>query len=790
MSTPGVDIEELLRRHGVDALEREAEAAGLSPRARRLRCPFEGCAHKGPERERDAQLYDGGHPRIFCFACEAKGDLLDLLQASRGWSKVEAISFLGGQVVPARPPQLRVVHAAPEEDPEKLKPAEVQRLWAGMAAGDAAGEAYVEKRGLEEAVRLGLVRFAVEVHPDKRVSGLVRRGYRVAALLTDVVGNPRGIQVRLAREPRGDEPKILSVKGSSASRAFFGMPQLIEAEPVVCVAEGMADTLAVAVWVGGRAGVCVVGATGKGNLPKLAKELEAAAIPLEGKLFILFPQNDRPKNESRREFVRLGQLLVALGARIVLVNTHEEFKDVAAWRHAHPEGEWPPAEVRKAYQPEPGDDLPGAERPVLPEGLAVAIPAEVRTERFAQDFTTLCALLDDPMHREAIMGRGEITWCEMTWRVRHAGRELSEVDLSTIRLGLEAQGRSTDGKPLKFSEDEIAKALSVLARRKAVHPVRAWLQGLRWDGVERVESGLAAALGHEAHGFTGRLLVRWMVSAVARAMSPGCKVDTVLVLVGNQGDRKSTFFEILGGSWFTDTPVHVGDKDGKLVMRRAWLIEWAELESMRRAKDHEALKGFLSARVDLFRKPYGREVVEAPRHCVIVGTSNPRDYLNDSTGNRRFWTIEVPRRIDFDWVREHREQLWAEAASIYSGAQACARCRPQLPHSRCEDHRWWLTDEEDGWLAEHNKSHEAQHPWTDIIRDWLSAHPVFAEVTSAQLLVEVLDMEAGQATRAAETAIGNVMAALGWEKRRRRAPGGVRWVYVRPTAAELSRGPA
>ncbi len=780
-----MDIPELLRHHGMEALEREAEAAGLSPRNRRIRCPFKGCAHKGPERERDAQLYAGGHPRIHCFACEHQGDLLDLLEATRGFTRQDAISYLGGQPVLARPPQLHVVPG--EEEPDKLKPAEVQRLWGAMATEDAAGEAYLEKRGLSEAQRLALVRFATEVHSDKRVSSMARRGYRAAALLTDVTGNPRGIQVRLAREVRGDEPKILSVRGSATSRAFFGQPQLIEALAVVCVAEGMADTLAVATWVEGRPGVCVVGAPGKSALPRLAKELEAAAIPVEGKLFILFPQNDRPKNESRREFVRLRQLLVARGARTVLVNTHEEYKDVAAWRQAHPEAEWPPEEVRRTHRPEPGDERPAEDRVVLPPGLAVAIPAEVRTERFAQDFTTLCALLDDPMHREAIMGRGELTWCEMTWRVRHAGREVTERDLATIRLGLEAQGRSTDGKPLKFSKEDIADALTLIASRRPVHPVRDWLKGLRWDERERVETDLPQALGHAAGSFAGRLLARWMLSAVARAIEPGCKVDTVLVLVGAQGDRKSTFFEILGGQWFTDTAVHVGDKDGKLVMRRTWIIEWGELESMKRARDQESLKAFLSARVDLFRKPYGRDVVEAPRHSVIVGTTNPEEYLADPTGSRRFWTIRVPGRIDFPWVRANRELLWAETVARYLAANFCELCLPQLPHDRCESHRWYLTDDEDALRAEMNAAHEEQHPWHEIIRDWLDDHLILPHVTPEQVLVEAVGKEFKEIRNGDQQAVGRILRKLGWTRSRRSIAGTMRWAYVKPSA--LGGGP-
>ncbi len=685
---------------------------------------------------------------------------------------------------------VRLVPPTPTGEPGKLTPEEVESLWAALAPVSVAGDAYLAKRGLWDASSEKFIRFVHADVPNRSLLGSFNAGYLIATPLTDVLGEKRGLLLRLARDARGDEAATRTVKGSTMAGAFLGEPQRIEAEPVVCVTEGLTDTLAVLGWTASVDGVCVVGAPSRGLVPRLAKELETAGVSVEGKLFALFPKNDRPKNESRREFVRLSQLLQKRGARAVLVRMEDEYSDVASLRQARPDAEWPPAEVHKASEAAPEGEPPPSERSVPPPGLAVAIPAEVRTTHFAQDFTTLCALLDDPMHRESIMGQGELTWCEMTWRMRHGGRELSEVDLSAVRLGLEAQGRSTDGKPLKFSEEDIAKALGLLARRKPVHPIRDWLKGLSWDGRERIEAELPVVLGHEGFSFAGRLLVRWMISAVARAMDPGCKVDTVLVLVGNQGDRKSTFFEILGGQWFTDTLVNVGDKDGLLVMREAWIVEWAELQAMRRARDQESLKAFLSARVDFFRKPYGRNIVKAPRHCVFVGTSNPRDYLGDSTGSRRYWTIEVSRRIDFDWVRTHCEQLWAEAVTIYLAAQTCSNCRPILPHSRCAEHQWWLTDEEDALRAEQNKAHEAQHPWTDLIRDWLAQHPVYAEVTSAQLLVEVLDMDTDKISRGAETAVGGVMAALGWEKKRRRVPsGGVRWVYVRPVAGERRAAP-
>ncbi len=763
-------IDELLRNFGEEPILREAETMGLSPKGKRMRCPFAGCADKGKDRERDAQLYAGHHPRLFCFACGTKGDLIDVLQLARGWSKAEAITHLTGVPVAIRQaPQLRLVSHGSADDPDKLTPAEVSRIWEGMAREDDLGQKYLEGRGLGDAIDLGLVRFATEQHPDKGVASSARRGYRIAVLVTDVVGNARGIQLRKVSEPRAREPKILSVKGSSSSKAFFGLADHIEAEPIIAVAEGLADTLALSAWARDRAGVAVVGAAGKNSLPKLAEELEAAGIPLADKIFALFPQNDRPKNHSRREFVRLGQMLTKLGARAVMVQTDDEFKDLAEWLRAKPDAEWPPRELDKAIIPEPGDESSRENKPVLAPGSAVPLPASVKVDNFANNFTTLCAILDDPMHRETVAGTGDLTWCEMTWRVRIGGRELAEHDFSTIRLGLESHHRSTDGKPLKFSEEDIGKALAMLARRKVVHPLRDWVSSLAWDGKERVAVELPCVLGHEPGGLAATFLTRWMISAIARAMQPGCKVDTVLVLVGDQGARKSSFFDALGGAWFTDSPVQVGDDNGKQLMRQVWIIEWAELDAMRRARDQEATKAFLSARVDIFRKPYAREHAQAPRHCVIVGTTNNGEFLHDSTGSRRFWPIQVAGRIDMDWVKAHREQLWAEALHRYRAGE-----------------QWWLTDEEDQIRAAAAVEHEASHPWTEVVSDWLR-DKLFAEVTATQILVESpIAMAMERVTPRAEVDIGRVMKSLGWERKRRRAGGGLRWVYVSPEVGSFA----
>jgi hypothetical protein len=788
MSAPeGADIEELVCRLGDAAVLTEAEVAGLGydAREKRMRCPFEGCQHKGPEQSRSVQFYPGRHPRVFCFRCSARGDLLDLVQATRNLQRKDAIAYLSGQPAPAARPRLALVQPEPApEDKDKLTPEKVKRLWDAMLKNDAEAEQYLEKRGLGEAVTLGLVRFAFARHPDKDVSAPARRGYRIAMLVVDTVGNPVGIQLRLVGEPKkkGTEREIKqwTVKGSSPSRGFFGQPHFVEGEPIVCVAEGMADTLAVAAW----SKLPTVGAAGASNLSKLALQLEATGVSVENRLFFLFTQNDGPpKHESRKNFERLRQLLVKRGARAFHVSVPDpEIKDIAAWLQNHPDAEWPPEEVRARLEDIHSGEPAASTHYVQADGCALSIPARITTDRNAQDFTTLCALLDDPGTRELVMnGRGELSWCQMRHGVVHGGKLLADVDIHTVRLGLEAQGRSMDGgKALKFSIEDIEHALMLLAHKKSVHPAREWLKGLKWDGTPRLELELPGLFGQSEGSLAGTLLRRWFVAAAARAMSPGCKMDTVLVLVGPQAAGKTTFFEALGGEWYTSEPVDVGDKDGKLIMRRAWIVEWGELQSLNRARDQESIKDFLSRRVDQFRPHYGRRLFDAPRSCVIVGTTNSEGFLHDPTGNRRFWPVKCEKRIDVGWVRANREQLFAEAVAIYQAAQECPACKPLLPSERCAEHRWYLTDEEELELATEHKNYEATHPWSDIIEDWLGEQLILEPpVTAGRILIEVLKKHADQVTRADEMVVSGILKQLGWIRRRKDVNGRLRWVYER-----------
>lgn len=194
-------------------------------------------------------------------------------------------------------------------------------------------------------------------------------------------------------------------------------------------------------------------------------------------------------------------------------------------------------------------------------------------------------------------------------------------------------------------------------------------------------------------------------AAVARVMTPGVKYDTMLVLVGGQGRYKSTLLAKMGGDWFSDSLRTFGDKDAMETVQGTWINEVAEMQALAKAEIN-AVKMFLSKQSDYYRAAYGRYASDRPRQCVFFGTSNTRDCLIDTTGNRRFWPVDIDQRErtkepSEDLTRE-RDQLWAEAMHYWKQGEKLYLSRDIEEAARGvqEDHR-------------------EQHPWEGIIADFL-----------------------------------------------------------------------
>ena len=202
------------------------------------------------------------------------------------------------------------------------------------------------------------------------------------------------------------------------------------------------------------------------------------------------------------------------------------------------------------------------------------------------------------------------------------------------------------------------------------HPVREYLDSLRWDGVERLDTLIASYIGAEDNELNRAMTRKIFTAAVRRVYEPGCKFDYCLILSGGEGIGKSTFLKIMGGDWFSDSIITTEGKEGMESLRQAWVIELAELASIKRS-DVEQVKNFLSKQEDIYRAAYGKRTNHYPRQCVFFGTTNEVSFLKGDTGNRRFWVIPVDaglRKIDgdlFERLKADRDQLWAEAVVRY-----------------------------------------------------------------------------------------------------------------------------
>lgn len=227
-----------------------------------------------------------------------------------------------------------------------------------------------------------------------------------------------------------------------------------------------------------------------------------------------------------------------------------------------------------------------------------------------------------------------------------------------------------------WSPAKLDDALAAVSRERAFHPVRDYLTDLpEWDGAPRIETLLIDYLGAEDTPYVRAVTRKTLVAAVARVMRPGVKFDYMLVLVGPQGIGKSTLFAKLGGPWFNDS-MSMGDMRDKAAAEKLqgyWILEISELAGMKKI-EVEAVKSFLSRQKDIYRPAYGRRTVEHPRQCIIVGSTNSEmGFLRDSTGNRRFWPVQVqggkPGRDPWAINGYVVEQLWAEALHLWKAGE-------------------------------------------------------------------------------------------------------------------------
>lgn len=313
----------------------------------------------------------------------------------------------------------------------------------------------------------------------------------------------------------------------------------------------------------------------------------------------------------------------------------------------------------------------------------------------------------------------------------------------------------------------VAEAVEVAARANTVHPPRDWLRALTWDGRPRLATWISRFLGPPQSEYVERVGAWFFMGMIARVMRPGSKFDYCLVLEGDQGKRKSSILAAIGGPWFGDTDINLGDKDSMTALQGKWLHEFAELGSLARSEELRQ-KSFLSRQFDDYRPVYGRRFIRAPRQNVFAGSTNQWEWNKDPTGGRRFWPIEVTvDEIDLAAFAVERDQLFAEALGRYEAGE----------------HYWPNKVEQKMLFDPVQLKREAAEPLVDALHDWVYSQYEYGgkpkPFSAADAILDGLGLKADKLTRDMSTRIGIALRKLGCTRIEKRN-GMVRYWYVAP----------
>lgn len=293
----------------------------------------------------------------------------------------------------------------------------------------------------------------------------------------------------------------------------------------------------------------------------------------------------------------------------------------------------------------------------------------------------------------------------------------------------------------KIGHQLVRAAIDDYARQDVRNEVREWMDGLKWDGHERLPTFMAKGFGAEQNEYTADVGRCWFVSMAARTYEPGCKVDTMPVFEGKQGQRKSSALAIIGGKWFTEMHEDITSKDFLQNLRGKLLIEIPELHAFKRAGIHK-IKGIISNPKDRYRESYGRRAADRPRRSVWSGTTNEDNWVEDDTGARRFWPIACGK-IDHQYITERRDQLFAEAVVRFKAGEP-----------------WWNINEE---LARREQdARREEDVWAPTVNQYLSERH---EVTIGEILNLVLEIPLRERGKTEQMRVASILRLAGFERR-------------------------
>lgn len=289
---------------------------------------------------------------------------------------------------------------------------------------------------------------------------------------------------------------------------------------------------------------------------------------------------------------------------------------------------------------------------------------------------------------------------------------------------------STEGARFDISLNSFNQFVYLLSKRYSVDPILEYFKALPAHSGPSIVDDILENVFDISDSAATAFLKRWLISIVARAYEPGCKADLVLLLVGHQGIRKSSFFSAITplSGYFLDTSNE--GKDELIALHSSCVCEYGELESTIGRRGNSRLKAMLASSVDLFRPVYGRKAKRHPRRFVFCASTNLDGVLNDPTGGRRYLPIKLPGKLkgDVDWLKRNLDAIWSEIKHLYQSGE-----------------RWWLTETEESEQVDRVEAvteESAIRPQVEhALTCWKDSSLNTIAFTTAHFIQAVFDME-------------------------------------------------
>lgn len=328
-------------------------------------------------------------------------------------------------------------------------------------------------------------------------------------------------------------------------------------------------------------------------------------------------------------------------------------------------------------------------------------------------------------------------------------REVDSNDVVRAQLWLEGEG-------VRLGKAVANDIIKIVCQNRKINPAIEYLDALEWDKKPRLNIWLTRIMGakYQPAEYIERVGSCWLIAAAKRIYNPGTPFHHMLVLEGGQGAMKSTSLATLA-TFGKDAPrAYFSDRITFDMIDRAdfavhadgnIILEFQELSGMGK-KDRNKVKQWITLNCDEFRKPYDPLPSKFPRKFVLAGTTNDMQYLNDPTGDRRFWPVKVGT-VDINLLKQEREQLWAEAVYRHKASEI-----------------WYIEPDDPVYklMQAEQSARYTGDPWDDCITQFVESR---YSVTADEIFQDLLKMDKSKWDRISRARICDILMRLGYENK-------------------------